>query len=86
MATQNVRNIDHLRKIVGDDLFGLVVAEMPGTTIHIPTDAEYYNRETRNHLIRQDSYNGFTEHQLQEKYGLRRSQLMNILNNLPETE
>lgn len=86
VATQNVQNLDRLRKIVGADYFGLIVEEMPGVTLHIPTDAEYYNKENRNRLIRQDFFSNVPEHQLQSKYGLSRSQLMNIINSRPETE
>lgn len=79
MKNFNVKQIDKLKRILGEEAFQELVGEMPGAAIRLPNNHEYFDKQSRNEKIREDYDAGMAIHELMNLYQLSRSQIYRIV-------
>lgn len=72
--------LQHLRDLVGDDLYEQILMELSGSTVYFPANGTPTEREERNLQIKDDFYSGKYEvSDLARKYDLSISRIYKII-------
>ncbi len=72
--------LEAIKRIIGEDLFKEVLAEIGGQTVYFPTSIEWQDKDARNISLREDFYSGSYEIvDLARKYDLSISRVYKII-------
>ena len=78
MGSKN--SLEHIKNIVGDELFARLINEVGGQTVYFPSNYEWQDKEARNISLREDFYSGNYEiSDLARKYDLSISRVYKII-------
>lgn len=74
--------LEHLKQIVGEEKYLMILSELAGSTVYFPANHEWVNKEDRNVRLREDFYSGQYEiSDLAKKYNLSISRVYKIVQN-----
>ena len=77
--SKNLKKVDKLKNIIGEELFQRVIEEMPGDLIRLPNDHECYNVRDRHLKVLNDYRTGdLSIDELSKKHNLSKSQIYKI--------
>lgn len=76
---KNVRNLQTLKGIVGEELFGVIVESLTGENIYFNKRMIHPSKEERDAAIKKDYIYGMELSEIAEKYGLKISSLYKII-------